>query len=76
MGQQTDGKCAKTAHRINPLIMYEEEYSSVSLLTASLEFLGHLASDQGARPLTSYVEAVEKRPPATIITAAGFLEPG
>jgi hypothetical protein len=29
----------------------------------AFEFLGHLVSAKGARPLTSYVEAVEKRPP-------------
>jgi hypothetical protein len=34
---------------------------------SSFEFLGHLVSAQGARPLLSYVEAVEHRPrPATI----------
>ncbi len=29
----------------------------------SFEFLGHVVSSQGARPIKSYVEAVEKRPP-------------
>ncbi len=32
---------------------------------ASFEFLGHLVLSQGARPLYSYVEAVEKRPRPT-----------
>ncbi len=34
---------------------------------ASFEFLGHVVSAQGARPNTSYVEAVEKRPPPSTI---------
>jgi hypothetical protein len=29
----------------------------------SFEFLGHVVSAQGAKPIASYVEAVEKRPP-------------
>jgi hypothetical protein len=29
----------------------------------SFEFLGHVVSSQGARPIKSYVEAVEQRPP-------------
>jgi hypothetical protein len=33
----------------------------------SFEFLGHTVSAQGARPITSYVEAVEKRSPPTTI---------
>ncbi len=33
----------------------------------SFEFLGHVVSAQGAWPITSYVEAVEKRPPPTTI---------
>jgi hypothetical protein len=33
----------------------------------SFEFLGHIVSAQGARPITSYVEAVERRPPPTTI---------
>jgi transposase InsO family protein len=33
----------------------------------SFEFLGHVVSSQGARPISSYVEAVEKRPPPTTI---------
>jgi hypothetical protein len=33
----------------------------------SFEFLGHVVSAQWARPITSYVEAVEKRPPTTTI---------
>jgi cleavage and polyadenylation specificity factor subunit 1 len=31
------------------------------------EFLGHLVSAEGAKPLSSYVEAVEKRPPPTTV---------
>ncbi len=31
------------------------------------EFLGHLVSAQGAKPLSSYVEAVERRPPPTTV---------
>jgi hypothetical protein len=34
----------------------------------SFEFLGHVVSAQGARPITSYVEAVERRPPPTTIS--------
>ena len=33
----------------------------------SFEFLGHMVSAQGARPLSSYVEAVEKRPQPTTV---------
>jgi hypothetical protein len=33
----------------------------------SFEFLGHVVSSQGAKPVTSYVEAVERRPPPTTI---------
>jgi hypothetical protein len=33
----------------------------------SFEFLGHVVSSQGGRPISSYVEAVEKRPPPTTI---------
>ncbi len=33
----------------------------------AFEFLGHLVSAEGARPLTSYVEAVEKRPPPSTV---------
>jgi hypothetical protein len=33
----------------------------------SFEFLGHVVSAQGARPITSYVEAVDQRPPPTTI---------
>jgi hypothetical protein len=33
----------------------------------AFEFLGHLVSAKGARPLTSYVEAVEKRPPPSTV---------
>jgi hypothetical protein len=33
----------------------------------SLEFLGHVVSSQGAKLVTSYVEAVEKRPPTATI---------
>ncbi len=33
----------------------------------SFEFLGHLVSGQGAKPLSNYVEAVEKRSPPTTI---------
>ncbi len=33
----------------------------------SFEFLGHLVSAEGAKPLSSYVEAVDKRPPPTTI---------
>ncbi len=41
---------------------------------SSFEFLGHLVSAQGARPLLSYVEAVEHRPrPATIKELQIFL---
>jgi hypothetical protein len=41
---------------------------------ASFEFLGHLVSAQGARPLGSYVEAVERRPrPTTIKELQMFL---
>ncbi len=31
----------------------------------TFEFLGHQVLAQGAKPLSSYVEAVEKRPPPT-----------
>jgi cleavage and polyadenylation specificity factor subunit 1 len=34
---------------------------------ASVEFLGHVVLAQGARPITSYVEAVERRPCPTAI---------
>jgi hypothetical protein len=41
---------------------------------ASFEFLGHIVSAQGAQPITSYVEAVEKRPrPTTIKELQVFL---
>ncbi len=41
---------------------------------ASFEFLGHIVSAQGARPITSYVEAVERRPrPTTIKELQVFL---
>jgi hypothetical protein len=33
----------------------------------SFEFLGHVVSSQGAKPVTSYMEAVERRPPPTTI---------
>jgi hypothetical protein len=33
----------------------------------SFEFLGHLVSAQGAKPIASYVEAVDKRPPPTTV---------
>jgi hypothetical protein len=33
----------------------------------SFEFLGHVVSAQGAKPISSYVEAVEQRPPPTTI---------
>ncbi len=33
----------------------------------TFEFLGHQVSAQGAKPLSSYVEAVEKRPPPTTV---------
>jgi hypothetical protein len=33
----------------------------------TFEFLGHQVSAQGAKPLRSYVEAVEKRPPPTTV---------
>jgi cleavage and polyadenylation specificity factor subunit 1 len=33
----------------------------------SFEFLGHVVSAQGARPISSYVEAVERRPPPTTV---------
>ncbi len=33
----------------------------------AFEFLGHLVSAKGTRPLTSYVEAVEKRPPPSTV---------
>ncbi len=33
----------------------------------TFEFLGHQVSIQGAKPLSSYVEAVEKRPPPTMV---------
>jgi hypothetical protein len=33
----------------------------------TLELLGHQVSAQGAQPLRSYVEAVEKRPPSTTV---------
>ncbi len=31
------------------------------------EFFGHLLSAEGAKPLSSYVEAIEKRPPPTTV---------
>jgi hypothetical protein len=34
-------------------------------VVASFEFLGHVVSAQGARPITSYVEAVKRRPHPT-----------
>ncbi len=33
----------------------------------SFQFLGHVASAQGAKPIASYVEAVDKRPPPTTV---------
>jgi hypothetical protein len=33
----------------------------------SFEFFGHVVSAQGARPITSYMEAVEQRLPPTTI---------
>jgi hypothetical protein len=48
---------------------------------ASFEFLGHVVSAQGARPIPSYVEAVEKRPPplhhqgaASVLGPSKFLQ--
>jgi hypothetical protein len=36
-------------------------------VVASFEFLGHVVSAQGARLITSYVEALERRPRPTTI---------
>jgi hypothetical protein len=33
----------------------------------SFKFLGHVVSAQGAKPISSYVEAVDKRPPPTTV---------
>jgi hypothetical protein len=33
----------------------------------SFEFLGHVVSAQGDKPIASYMEAVDKRPPPTMV---------
>jgi hypothetical protein len=38
----------------------------------SFGFLSHVMLAQGARPITSYMEAVEKRPPPTTIMELKF----
>jgi hypothetical protein len=50
-------------HKFGLVINLAKCFSAVD----SFEFLGHLVPAQGARPVTSYVEAVEKRSSLTTI---------